>query len=204
MTAARLRLSYSSELLTLDRRVCVSYDSRRCRLGVGGSYRRQRRHPVVAGDDQVVLAPAAHAAAARATDGECARSRRRHGQRDRRRPARSRLRGNGHRPRAARAAEQRGAFSNAKRQRPGTVALGSGTIQPVGPVRQPAWRQLVPGQLSKGLYRRDRGRESPPPHRAESRRGGSRRGHSRTTGRRAVRSRRNRRRDQYRYAARQR
>ena len=26
-TAARLRLSYSSELLTLDRRVCVAYDS---------------------------------------------------------------------------------------------------------------------------------------------------------------------------------
>jgi iron complex outermembrane receptor protein len=58
-TAARLRLSYSSELLTLDRRVCVAYDSVAAGAVLADLLDGSAVTPVVAGDDQVVLAPAA-------------------------------------------------------------------------------------------------------------------------------------------------
>ncbi|HEY2375647.1 MAG TPA: TonB-dependent receptor [Gemmatimonadaceae bacterium] len=58
-SAARLRLSYSSELLTLDRRVCVSYDSVAAGSVLADLLDGSAVAPVVAGDDQVVLAPVA-------------------------------------------------------------------------------------------------------------------------------------------------
>jgi iron complex outermembrane receptor protein len=61
--AARLRLSYSSELLTLDRRVCVAYDSVAAGSVLADLIDGSAVTPVVAGDDQVVLAPAARSAA---------------------------------------------------------------------------------------------------------------------------------------------
>jgi iron complex outermembrane receptor protein len=57
--AARLRLSYSAELLTLDRRVCVSYDSVAAGSILSDLLDGSAVTPVIAGDDQVVLAPAA-------------------------------------------------------------------------------------------------------------------------------------------------
>ena len=57
-TAARLRLSYSAELLALDRRVCVSYDSIAAGAVLTDLLDGSMVSPVVAGDDQVVLAPA--------------------------------------------------------------------------------------------------------------------------------------------------
>ena len=60
-TAARLRLSYSPELLTLDRRVCVSYDSIAAGAVLGDLLAGSPVTPVVAGSDQIVLAPAAAA-----------------------------------------------------------------------------------------------------------------------------------------------
>ena len=56
--AARLRLSYSAELVTLDRRVCVSYDSVAAGTVLSDLLDGSMVSPVVAGDDQVVLAPA--------------------------------------------------------------------------------------------------------------------------------------------------
>ena len=56
--AARLRLSYSAELVALDRRVCVSYDSVAAGAVLADLLDGSRVSPVVAGDDQVVLAPA--------------------------------------------------------------------------------------------------------------------------------------------------
>jgi iron complex outermembrane recepter protein len=58
-TAARLRLSYSSELLELDRRVCVSYDSVAAGAVLSDLLEGSSAAPVIAGNDQVVLAPAA-------------------------------------------------------------------------------------------------------------------------------------------------
>ena len=58
-TAARLRLSYSAELLTLDRRVCISYDSVAAGSILSDLLDGSAVTPVVAGDDQVVLTPAA-------------------------------------------------------------------------------------------------------------------------------------------------
>ena len=57
--AARLRLSYSAELVALDRRVCVSYDSVAAGAVLIDLLDGSAVAPVVAGDDQVVLAPAA-------------------------------------------------------------------------------------------------------------------------------------------------
>lgn len=55
--AARLRLSYSTELIALDRRVCVSYDSVAAGAVLFDLLNGSAVTPVVAGDDQVVLAP---------------------------------------------------------------------------------------------------------------------------------------------------
>jgi iron complex outermembrane receptor protein len=57
-TAARFRLSYSTELLALDRRVCVSYDSVAVGTVLTDLLDGAAVAPVVAGDDQVVLTPA--------------------------------------------------------------------------------------------------------------------------------------------------
>ena len=58
-SAARLRLSYSAELVALDRRVCVSYDSVAAGAVLTDLLDGSMVSPVVAGDDQVVLTPAA-------------------------------------------------------------------------------------------------------------------------------------------------
>ena len=58
-SAARLRLSYSVELVALDSRVCVSYDSVAVGLVLTDLLDGSMVSPVVAGDDQVVLAPTA-------------------------------------------------------------------------------------------------------------------------------------------------
>ena len=55
--AARLRLSYTAELIMLDRRVCVSYDSVAAGVVLSDLLIGSAVTPVVAGDDQVVLAP---------------------------------------------------------------------------------------------------------------------------------------------------
>lgn len=57
--AARLRLSYSAELVALDRRVCLSYDSVAAGAVLTDLLDGGTVSPVVAGDDQVVLAPVA-------------------------------------------------------------------------------------------------------------------------------------------------
>ena len=57
--AARVRLSYSAELVPLDRRVCVSYDSVAAGAVLADLLDGSMVSPVVAGADQVVLAPAA-------------------------------------------------------------------------------------------------------------------------------------------------
>ena len=56
--AARVRLSYSPELLALDRRVCVSYDSVAAGAVLTDLLDGSAVSPVIAGADQVVLAPA--------------------------------------------------------------------------------------------------------------------------------------------------
>jgi len=56
-SAARLRLSYSVELVALERRVCVSYDSVAAGAVLTDLLDGSMVSPVVAGDDQVVLAP---------------------------------------------------------------------------------------------------------------------------------------------------
>src|SRR5690242_19677425 len=55
--AARLRLSYASELLSLDRCVCVSYDSVAAGAVLSDLLDASAVTPFVAGDDQVVLTP---------------------------------------------------------------------------------------------------------------------------------------------------
>ncbi|HEY2856734.1 MAG TPA: TonB-dependent receptor plug domain-containing protein [Gemmatimonadaceae bacterium] len=56
--AAHLRLSYSAELLPLDHRVCVSADSVAAGVVLSELLEGSAVAPVVAGNDQVVLAPA--------------------------------------------------------------------------------------------------------------------------------------------------
>src|SRR5436305_4387125 len=55
--AARLRLSYSAELLPLDRHVCVAYDSAAAGTVLSGLGDGAAVSPMIAGADQVVLAP---------------------------------------------------------------------------------------------------------------------------------------------------
>jgi outer membrane cobalamin receptor len=57
--AARLRISYSPELLALERRLCISYDSVAAGAVLSEILSGSAVSPVVAGDDQVVLAPVA-------------------------------------------------------------------------------------------------------------------------------------------------
>ena len=57
-TAAGVRLSYVSELLPLDRQVCLDYRSVAAGEVLSDLLRGTTVEPVVAGDDQVVLAPA--------------------------------------------------------------------------------------------------------------------------------------------------
>src|SRR5689334_10161389 len=56
--AARLRLSYSAALVALVRGVCMSYDSVAAGTVLTDLLDGSMVSPVVAGDDQVVLAPA--------------------------------------------------------------------------------------------------------------------------------------------------
>jgi iron complex outermembrane recepter protein len=62
-TAARVRLSYVAELLPLDRRLCLSYRSVAAGEVLSDLLRGTELEPVVAGDDQIVLAPARRTAA---------------------------------------------------------------------------------------------------------------------------------------------
>ena len=57
-SAARVRLSYVAELLPLDRQMCVAYRSVAAGEVLSDLLRGTELEPVVAGDDQVVLAPA--------------------------------------------------------------------------------------------------------------------------------------------------
>lgn len=61
---ARIRLSYSSELVPLDRRVCATLDSVTAGDALTTLLHDIAFEPIVAGDDQVVLAPARRAEAA--------------------------------------------------------------------------------------------------------------------------------------------
>src|SRR4051794_6731911 len=56
--AARVRLSYVAELLPLDRQMCLAYRSVAAGDVLSDLLRGTELEPVVAGDDQVVLAPA--------------------------------------------------------------------------------------------------------------------------------------------------
>jgi iron complex outermembrane receptor protein len=56
--AARVRLSYVAELLPLDRRVCLAYRAVAAGDVLSEMLRGTEVEPIVAGDDQVVLAPA--------------------------------------------------------------------------------------------------------------------------------------------------
>ena len=56
--AARVRLSYVAELLPLDRQTCLAYRSVAAGDVLSDLLRGTELEPVVAGDDQVVLAPA--------------------------------------------------------------------------------------------------------------------------------------------------
>ena len=56
--AARVRLSYVAELLPLDRQMCLDYRSVAAGEVLSELLRGTELEPVVAGDDQVVLAPA--------------------------------------------------------------------------------------------------------------------------------------------------
>ena len=85
-TAARVRLSYVAELLPLDRPLCLAYRSVAAGEVLSDLLRGTELEPVVAGDDQVVLAPARRSASvdrhdddADQTSRERARSRRRDG-----------------------------------------------------------------------------------------------------------------------------
>jgi iron complex outermembrane receptor protein len=63
-TAARVRLSYVAELLPLDRQLCLAYRSVAAGEVLSDLLRGTELEPVVAGDDQVVLAPARRSASA--------------------------------------------------------------------------------------------------------------------------------------------
>jgi iron complex outermembrane receptor protein len=71
-TAAHVRLSYVAELLPLDRQLCLSYRAVAAGEVLADLLRGTELEPVVAGDDQVVLAPAPRTAAAEipAEDGD--------------------------------------------------------------------------------------------------------------------------------------
>jgi iron complex outermembrane receptor protein len=58
--AARVRLSYVAELLPLDRQMCLAYQSVPAGNVLSDLLRGTELEPVVAGDDQVVLAPVRH------------------------------------------------------------------------------------------------------------------------------------------------
>src|SRR3954454_1559208 len=60
--AARVRLSYVAELLPLDRQMCLAYRSVAAGDVLSDLLRGTELEPVVARDDQVVLAPARRAA----------------------------------------------------------------------------------------------------------------------------------------------
>ncbi len=62
--AARVRLSYVAELLPLDRQMCLAYRAVAAGDVLSDLLRGTELEPVVAGDDQVVLAPARHTASA--------------------------------------------------------------------------------------------------------------------------------------------
>jgi iron complex outermembrane receptor protein len=66
--AARVRLSYVAELLPLDRRMCLAYRAVAVGDVLSEMLRGTELEPVVAGDDQVVLAPARHTASTDAYD----------------------------------------------------------------------------------------------------------------------------------------
>ena len=63
-SAARVRLSYVAELLPLDRSLCLSYRSVAAGEVLSDLLRGTTVEPVVAGDDQVVLAPTRRTASA--------------------------------------------------------------------------------------------------------------------------------------------
>jgi iron complex outermembrane receptor protein len=67
-TAARVRLSYVAELLPLDRPLCLAYRSVAAGEVLTDLLRGTELEPVVAGDDQVVLAPARRTADATFSD----------------------------------------------------------------------------------------------------------------------------------------
>jgi iron complex outermembrane receptor protein len=68
--AARVRLSYVAELLPLDRQMCLAYRSVAAGEVLSDLLRGTELEPVVAGDDQVVLAPTRHTASANPPDDE--------------------------------------------------------------------------------------------------------------------------------------
>lgn len=63
-SAARVRLSYVSELLPLDRSLCLSYRGVAAGTVLADLLRGTDVEPIVSGDDQVVLAPTRHTASA--------------------------------------------------------------------------------------------------------------------------------------------
>src|SRR5262245_49174986 len=67
--AARVRLSYVAELLPLDRQTCLAYRSVAAGEVLSDLLRGTELEPVVAGDDQVVLAPARRTASGDSHDG---------------------------------------------------------------------------------------------------------------------------------------
>ena len=67
--AARVRLSYVAELLPLDRQICLAYRSVAAGEVLSDLLRGTELEPVVAGDDQVVLAPARRTASTDSHDG---------------------------------------------------------------------------------------------------------------------------------------
>ena len=71
-SAARVRLSYVAELLPLDRSLCLSYRSVAAGEVLSDLLRGTTVEPVVAGDDQIVLAPTRRTAS---SDGDVTTSR---------------------------------------------------------------------------------------------------------------------------------
>ena len=69
-TAARVRLSYVAELLPLDRAMCLDYRSVAVGTVLTELLRGTELEPVVAGDDQIVLAPARRSASTDHLDDE--------------------------------------------------------------------------------------------------------------------------------------
>ena len=67
--AARVRFSYVAELLPLDRQTCLAYRSVAAGEVLSDLLRGTELEPVVAGDDQVVLAPARRTASGDSHDG---------------------------------------------------------------------------------------------------------------------------------------